>query len=51
MWFERPQWPPLFGGPTGGWSSSNTTDSNYRSGNKVLETGLNLDTGNPAGCK
>ena len=51
VWFERSQWPPLFGGPTGGWSSSNTTDSNYRSGNKVLETGLNLDTGNPAGCK
>ncbi len=52
VWFERPKWPPLFGGPTGGWSSDNSNpDANYRYGNSVLETGLDLDSGNPSGCQ
>jgi len=39
VWFERP-WPPYDGGPTDGWR---------RSGNRVLETGENMDNGNPGG--
>jgi len=39
IWFERP-WPPYDGGPTDGW---------HRSGNRVLETGQNVDSGNPTG--
>jgi hypothetical protein len=39
VWFERP-WPPYDGGPTDGWR---------RSGNRVLETGENVDNGNPGG--
>jgi hypothetical protein len=38
IWFARPTWPPYFGGPTDGW---------HRSGNRVLETGQNVDDGNP----
>ena len=39
VWFTRSSWPPYFGGPTDGW---------HRSGNKVLETGQNIDNGNPS---
>lgn len=38
IWFTRPGWAPYHGGPTDGW---------HRSGNKVLETGENVDAGNP----
>jgi hypothetical protein len=38
VWFARPSWAPYHGGPTDGW---------HRSGNRVLETGENLDSGNP----
>jgi hypothetical protein len=38
VWFTRPAWAPLQGGPTDGW---------HRSGNKVLETGENIDASNP----
>jgi hypothetical protein len=38
VWFTRPAWLPYQGGPTDGW---------HRSGNKVLETGQNVDAGNP----
>jgi hypothetical protein len=41
VWFERSAWPPYYGGPTDGW---------HRSGNVVLELGLNVDDGNPPGC-
>jgi len=41
VWFERPTWGPYDGGPTDGWR---------RTGNKVLETGQNVDDGNPGGC-
>ena len=40
VWFERPGWSPYDGGPTDGW---------HRHGNRVLETGQNLDDGNPSG--
>jgi hypothetical protein len=40
VWFERP-WAPYDGGPTDGWR---------RSGNRVLETGENVDNGNPSGA-
>jgi hypothetical protein len=40
VWFERPGWSPYDGGPTDGW---------HRQGNRVLETGQNLDQGNPSG--
>ncbi|MDX6337478.1 MAG: hypothetical protein QOG05_4818 [Streptosporangiaceae bacterium] len=40
VWFDRPGWPPYGGGPTDGW---------LRHGNRVLETGQNLDHGNPSG--
>jgi hypothetical protein len=39
VWFERP-WAPYGGGPTDGW---------HRHGNRVLETGQDLDSGNPSG--
>jgi len=38
VWFDRPTWAPYDGGPTDGW---------HRSGNRVLETGENVDSGNP----
>ena|ERR1700722_11484518 len=38
IWFTRPAWEPLHGGPTDGW---------HRLGNVVLETGENVDNGNP----
>jgi hypothetical protein len=38
VWFTRPAWQPYYGGPTDGW---------HRSGNIVLETGQNIDNGNP----
>jgi hypothetical protein len=38
VWFDRPAWAPYDGGPTDTW---------HRSGNKVLETGENVDNGNP----
>jgi len=41
IWFYRGAWPPYYGGPTDGW---------HRSGNIILETGVNVDNGNPAGC-
>jgi hypothetical protein len=37
-WFTRPTWQPYQGGPTDGWN---------RLGNFVLETGENIDNGNP----
>jgi hypothetical protein len=41
IWFYRPTWTPYFGGPTDGW---------HRTGNVILETGMNVDSGNPSGC-
>ena len=38
VWFTRPSWRPYSGGPTDGW---------HRSGNRVLETGQNIDNSNP----
>jgi hypothetical protein len=38
VWFTRPGWAPYHGGPTDGW---------HRAGNRVLETGEHIDTGNP----
>jgi len=38
VWFTRPSWEPYHGGPTDGW---------HRLGNVVLETGENVDNGNP----
>ena len=37
-WFFRSEWSPYYGGPTDGW---------HRKGNTVIETGENLDSGNP----
>ncbi len=39
VWFERP-WAPYGGGPTDGW---------HRHGNRVLETGQDVDSTNPSG--
>jgi hypothetical protein len=39
VWFDRPAWAPYHGGPTDGWR---------RSGNRVLETGENIDSHNPS---
>lgn len=39
VWFARPTWSPYFGGPTDGW---------HRSGNRVLETGQDVDNSNPS---
>jgi hypothetical protein len=41
VWFYRPTWTPYFGGPSDGW---------HRTGNMILETGINVDSGNPSGC-
>ena len=38
VWFTRATWRPYQGGPTDGW---------HRSGNRVLETGENIDAQNP----
>jgi hypothetical protein len=38
VWFDRPAWSPYRGGPTDGW---------HRSGNRVLETGEEIDSHNP----
>jgi hypothetical protein len=38
VWFTRPSWVPYQGGPTDGWQ---------RQGNVVLETGEDIDAGNP----
>jgi hypothetical protein len=38
VWFTRPTWVPYQAGATDGW---------HRSGNRVLETGENIDNGNP----
>jgi hypothetical protein len=39
VWFNRPAWSPYHGGPTDGW---------HRSGNRVLETGEEIDSHNPS---
>jgi hypothetical protein len=39
IWSDRPGWPP-YDGPAAGW---------HRRGNRVLETGQNVDNGNPSG--
>jgi hypothetical protein len=39
VWFDRPAWSPYHGGPTDGW---------HRSGNRVLETGEEIDSHNPS---
>jgi hypothetical protein len=46
VWFYRSAWSPYFGGPTDGWNQGGST----RTGNKIIETGFNLDNGNPPGC-
>jgi hypothetical protein len=38
VWFYRPSWLPYHGGPSDGWN---------RQGNTVIETGQNIDDGNP----
>jgi hypothetical protein len=45
VWFFRSSW-TYQGGPTGNWGANGNT----RSGNVILETGFNLDNGNPPGC-
>jgi len=47
IWFYRSSstW-PYHGGPTGDWGANGNT----RSGNTIIETGYNLDSGNPPGC-
>jgi hypothetical protein len=45
VWFFRSAW-TYQGGPTGNWGANGNT----RTGNKILETGFNLDNGNPSGC-
>jgi hypothetical protein len=47
VWFYRRRWPPYYGGPTDLWNQGGSV----RSGNVVLETGENIDTGGPAGCE
>lgn len=47
-WFYRSAWPPYYGGPTDLW---NVEGGSLRSGNVVLETGENIDTGGPTGCE
>jgi len=46
-WFYRGAWSPYWGGPTDGWNKGGS----LRSGNTVLETGENIDTGGPSGCE
>jgi hypothetical protein len=50
VWFYRGPgesssliWPPYYGGPTDGWNQGGSN----RSGNNLLETGENVDNGNP----
>ena len=45
VWFFRSSW-VYQGGPTGNWGAN----GNVRSGNIILETGRNVDAGNPPGC-
>lgn len=47
-WFYRGAWPSYYGGPTDLW---NVSGGSLRSGNVVLETGENIDTGGPTGCE
>ena len=47
-WFYRGAWTPYYGGPTDRW---NVNGGSLRSGNIVLETGENIDTGGPTGCE
>jgi hypothetical protein len=47
-WFYRGAWPAYYGGPTDLW---NVANGSLRSGNVVLETGENIDTGGPTGCE
>lgn len=47
-WFYRGAWPAYYGGPTDLW---NVSGGSLRSGNVVLETGENIDTGGPTGCE
>lgn len=47
-WFYRGAWPAYYGGPTDLW---NAAGGSLRSGNVVLETGENIDTGGPTGCE
>jgi hypothetical protein len=46
-WFYRGAWPSYYGGPTDLWNQGGS----IRSGNIVLETGENIDTGGPSGCE
>ena len=46
-WFYRGAWSPYYGGPTDLWNQGGS----LRSGNTVLETGENIDTGGPTGCE
>jgi hypothetical protein len=46
-WFYRGKWPSYYGGPTDLWNQGGS----IRSGNTVLETGENIDTGGPTGCE
>ena len=46
-WFYRGKWTPYYGGPTDLWNQGGSD----RSGNTVLETGENIDTGGPSGCE
>lgn len=46
-WFYRGAWPAYYGGPTDLWNQGGS----LRSGNVVLETGENIDTGGPTGCE
>jgi hypothetical protein len=46
-WFYRGAWPSYYGGPTDLWNQGGS----IRSGNTVLETGENIDTGGPTGCE
>ena len=50
VWFYRGPglssanvWPPYYGGPTDGWNQGGST----RTGNVILESGTNVDGGNP----
>jgi hypothetical protein len=47
-WFYRGAWVAYYGGPTDLW---NVAGGSRRSGNVVLETGENIDTGGPTGCE
>jgi len=45
--FYRGNWPSYYGGPTDLWNQGGS----LRSGNVVLETGENIDSGGPTGCE